>query len=445
MLEAMLRPTSLLLATLFFTFSAAGCGDDEATSDAATRDANTEDGGALPDASGTDANIGDGSLPDAAVDAGPMVRVLNDGFTAVYQSPDGTVVAEMRTPSAFPLAAGGTVTLLDSDPTISFFDVPEGADIRLDFGNFTPPETRQSLSINVPTPPMHAPSAFTGCSFASGDGSHTMAMDSTCLATDETGELFILAFQSGTGSYIHVDDIAVGAGGDAPLPVTLGSWLDVPTTQPTFTLDALIPGAESAQVAVYAQRGSANLYNSTGTFLANGPNFVRTFLAIVPTIGEEWTRNVLFFRAAAPRALTGAYETVGHPLPLSTGLQAADYLPMLASIDYETATGTVRWTYEAGGSLPAAVDRVRVRLTDGIRSWELWLPPSATEVALPDLPPAYDDDLPGSPTSIEVRAQDRFDITDRQAVLAGWGPEVNYESTPHIWPPHAYSVATWSE
>ena len=270
-------------------------------------------------------------------------------------------------------------------------------------------------------------------------------MNTTCLAADGTGEIFVLAFQSGTGTYIHVDDITVGAESDPPQAVTLGSWVDVPATQPTFTLDALTLGAESAQVGLYARRGTANLFNSTGGFLPDGMRFARTFLTVIPTIGEEWTRNVLFFRSAAPEARAGAYESVGHPLPLSASLQADDYLPLIAAIDYAAGTRTVTWSYEGSATIDTDVDRVLVRVSDGSRVWDLWLPPSATEVVLPELPASYDMELPESPSTIDVQAQDRFDIDGWESVLTQWGPEVNYVTSPHTWPTHAYTVATWTE
>ena len=145
-----------------------------------------------------------------------------------------------------------------------------------------PPAPFQDIHITVPAPPVATTTVFSasgcpttgGAGLAVGEGEVTFAINETCL---ENGRAAV--FVEAGGSYIYVDDIAVGADSSPVLDVTLPAWQSVAGTPPTLNVTN-IPAGFTGRATHRARWGpSGALTGSTrtliinsGTALLNAPN-----------------------------------------------------------------------------------------------------------------------------------------------------------------------------
>lgn len=433
---------------------AAACGDDAADAvDAggdtglSSQDASMD---ARPDAETPDASSLDATGTEDAEDrdAGetPGVVVANEGGTALYHGLDGALLAVRQTPSEFPLPRGGHVTLI-VDRIYTFTDVPNLSRIEVRGAPPRKSETLQSLQIDVPPSPEGKPiSISTGCSGASGPGTHLLPITSACLAADDSAEIWIYAYDGGSGHYIHVDDIPIGNASAPPRVVVPGAWVPFPASPPELRLTELRPGYQPS-LTTYALRGDLPVHNLTSGFaMSSSTAGVSTLASVIPELGLEWRQSLAFeIQTSDPYATwtrTLELRSRSHPLASTSSVSGDSLLPVPSNFDLDAESGFLSWRFD--GALPPTIDRVRISFHEDSsdRVWEIWMPADRRELQLPSFPAELVSMLP-NPDHMELRAEDRTDISEWTQVLDGWMGEINFETSPWDWPSQGLVSSRW--
>ena len=347
--------------------------------------------------------------------ASRVIRVEHFGIVIFHDS-DGSEVWRASGPATYDLPEGGSVSVLGGDSITTFGSIPDGATLAPHVEPAMEREALQSIAVNVPDVPDKHIHINTGCSGASDAGEHVLAMDTGCLH-EGTAELYIYAWESGSGAYIHVDDIELGDATEEPLVLALPDYTDF--EEGTFTVENVPPGG-SGYFVDYSGRGAANLHNSARGFEIPTADVVVPIYARYPDVGVEWFRVL---RVENDEGERRSLFSLGHPFPMVSSYDAADLMPQVLDVSESwDDERRISWTLPESGV--EDVDLVRVRLTwthdETERAWDLWLPPGSEEVVFPTYAQTDSSPEPTAEMTIEVFLEQQDGIEGWDDVLAGF-------------------------
>ncbi len=377
-----------------------------------------------------------------------MVTVEWGGDIA-YHDAAGGELGRGTAPTRIPLPDGGSVTVTTGIDTYTFLDVPAGATLA-PATNYPPtPVARQSIRINVVDRPGMNITAQTGCGASTGPGTHVLTMDDSCLEND-MAELYVYAFQSGSGSYIQVKDIPIGAASLPPLDVTLPAWTDLPTGNGAIRVDATnLPAGSTPGVALLAMRGSDWIIDATTSVVpSSGGAGSAQFPILVPTTGTRWIRSVGYY-VPNPTSFDFASqslrtETLPSPLATPASTDFATLLSLPSGLTLTTTT-TPTISFALAGNTSAGLDRIEGTFAWGNAKspnrWHVCDKPGATHLSIPRIS-NFSVTPPSSFLWVEVRAEERPGVDGWTSVLGGW-QEIDLQTDQHYWPMGRLSRAVW--